>query len=439
VAVRRAPLADLEARLALAEVVLESARRDEAVELFLHHDPELDLEYRPGDGTAAETSGEWTRAGVRVWVGGRCGVSGGTIHDAPGCLRLLDEARLLAAGPASIAGAMTTRVTVLAPPPAPPGGLSGERARRLAADLAARARAVDLRPEVVLVKQYASSSVLATTAGTRVCMWMPQEQALLRCSGGTGVVADSVAEQRVDGCLDVDPLLRRLAVAAEALAAAGDEPDSSLPLVLRPAVAGLLVNGLGALLRADAGGGRSGLIAALGRRAFPACLDLVDEPAPPGGMNQRELDDEGTPARRVHLIERGRVAALLHSVGTAAALDAEPNGRAIRFEAASPPVPWPLNVGVSPRNDAMPASRNDVVIALEGGQARPGTIALNAAGWVVRDDERVARIGPSTLDLAIVPAFRHLLAVGGDVEPIPLAWGSWSPSLAFGPEVLRDA
>jgi PmbA protein len=433
------PLADPDVRMAVAAAVLENARRDEAVELFLHHDPELDLEHRPGDGTSTETSGEWTRAGVRVWSGGRCGVSGGTVHDAAGCLRFLEEARRLAAGPASTAGAMSTRVTQVATPPSPPGGLSGERARRLAADLADRVRSLGLRPEVVLVKQYGSSSVLATTAGMRVSMWMPQEQVLLRCSGGTGVVADSAAEQRVDGRLDVEPLLRRLAAAAGALGAEGGDPDPDLPLVLRPAVAGLLVNGLGSLLRADAGGGRSGLSAALGRRAFPACLDLVDEPRPPGGMNHRDLDDEGTPACRVHLVERGRVAALLHSVDTAVALDTEPNGRALRFEAAAAPVPWPLNVGVLPRHDAMPANRNELVVALEGGQARPGTIALNAAGWIVRDGERVARIGPTPLDLAVVPAFRHLLAVGGDVDPIPLAWGSWSPSLAFAPEALRGA
>jgi len=430
------PLADPEARLALADAVLAAAGGDVAVELFLHHDPELQLEYDPADGKAAESSGELTRTGVRVWAGGRCGVAGGTVRDAAGCLRLVEEARRRAAGTGAGAGPVPV---VAAPaggaPPPPAGGLSGERARRMAAELAGRARAIGLRPEVVLVKQYVSSSVLATTAGARLTMWMPQEQVLLRCAAGTGVVADAVAEQRIDGRLDPEPLLRRLAAAAEALAEEGGDPEPGLPLVFRPAIAALLAAGLGSLLRADAAS-RSGLASALGRRAFPARLDLVDEPDPPRGMNRRDLDDEGTPARAVRLIDGGRVAELLHSAETAAALGVEPNGRALRFEAAAAPIPWPLNLGVVPRGEAMPASRNELVVGLEtsGWQARPGTIAVNAAGWVVRDGARVRRIGPRPLDLAVVPAFRRLLAVGGDADFLPLAWGCGSPSLAFAPE-----
>jgi PmbA protein len=432
VAVRPSPLADPEARLALADGVLRAAGRDAAVEVFLHHDPGLLLQYDPTDGTAEESRGEWTRAGVRVWDRGRVGVSGGTVEDVAGCLRLLDEARARAAAPGARAGAIPARGTRLAAGPPPAGGLSGGRARRMARELAGRAAGAGLRPEVVLIKQYASSSVLVSTVGARVAMWMPQEQALLRCAARAGMVADAVAEQRVDGDLDTEPLLRRLGAAARALEEAGGDPDPDLPLVLRPAIAALLAAGLGSLLRADVSG-RSGLGAALGRRVFPAGLDVVDEPAPPGGMNRRLLDDEGTPARPVRLVEGGRVRALLHSTETAAALDAEANGRALRFESGMPPVPFPLNLGVLPRGEAMPASRNELVVALEttGWQTRPGTIAVNAAGWVVRDGERVRRIGPHPLDLAVVPALRRLLAVGGDVEPVPLALGSRSPSLAF--------
>jgi predicted Zn-dependent protease len=298
---------------------------------------------------------------------------------------------------------------------------------------------VGLRPEVVLVKQYASSTVIASTAGTRIAMWVPQEQVLVRCAGAAGVVIDSAAEQRVDGELDTGPLLRRLGAAAEALAEVGGAPDPELPLVARPPVAALLAGGLGSLLRADAAG-RSGLAAALGRRAFPARLDLVDEPARPGGMNRRQFDDEGAPARSVRLVEGGRVTELLHSAETAAAFGVEPNGRAIRFDASAPPVPWPLNLGVPPRGEAMPASRNELVVALEtsGWQAQPGVVAANVAGWVVRDGERVGHIGPLPLDLPILDAFRCLAAVGGDPEHVPLAWGCHCPSLAFRQEVLRD-
>jgi predicted Zn-dependent protease len=157
-------------------------------------------------------------------------------------------------------------------------------------------------------------------------------------------------------------------------------------------------------------------------------------------MNRRRFDDEGAPARSVRLIEAGRVAELLHSAETAAAFGVEPNGRAIRFDASAPPVPWPLNLGVPPRGEAMPASRNELVVALEtsGWQAQPGVAAANVAGWVVRDGERAGHIGPLPLDLPIVGVFRLLAAVGGDPEHVPLAWGCCCPSLAFRQEVLRD-
>ena len=439
-AVTRAPLVDPEARLALADTVLAAAGREAAVELFLHHDAELLLQHHPGDGcSVAESRGELTRAGVRVWAGGRCGVSGGTIHDVGGCRRLVDEARERAAGPGAGGGAVPPVVArVLAGPP-PAGGLSGERARRMAAELASRALALGLRPEVVLVKQYVSSSVLATSAGARIAMWMPQEQVLLRCAAPAGVVADAVAEQRVDGGLDAGPLLDRLSAAAEALAGQGGDPEPGLPLVARPAVAAAVAAGLGVLLRADSAA-RTGLGSALGRRAFPSRLDLVDDPVAAGGMHRRDLDDEGTPARSIRLVDGGRVTALLHSVETAAALGVEPNGRALRFEAAAAPVPLPLNLAVVPRLEAMPASRNELVVALEtsGGRARPGMVAMNASGWVVHEGERVRRIGPWLVDVPVVRALRHLVAVGADAQQVPLAWGCSSPSLAFAEEAFRN-
>ncbi len=85
-----------------------------------------------------------------------------------------------------------------------------------------------------------------------------------------------------------------------------------MPVCFSPrAVATLLLPLRAALAGREALLGESGLRPSLGERRFDPRLGLADDPLAPGRPGSRPIDDDGVVCRRVNLIERGRITAIL--------------------------------------------------------------------------------------------------------------------------------
>ena len=87
--------------------------------------------------------------------------------------------------------------------------------------------------------------------------------------------------------------------------------------------------------------GKSGLHGKLGQRVASDSFTLVDDATLPHGLASRPFDSEGTPSRRVDLIERGVLRSFLHNTDTAARTGQETTGHALRSYAGT------LGIGVS--------------------------------------------------------------------------------------------
>ncbi len=430
---------DLRKLLHQAELALAgfAPRTATAAELFIHGDTSLTLDYDPTTGATREAIGRATRATARVWRDGGCGLAGGIAKNRADMQRLLDTAgeRARASSPYPV----PQPTSDLLPVAEPAGELSGTRARLRASAIVDVLQQRGVSIHVLQIKQFSSFSIVLNSTGLRVAYWVPSEQALARCNTQGGVVVDAVSEPCLNGPWHTEAMVDRLSEAVTTMAATAGEVDTALPTVLRPVVASSLVAGLGWMLRADIVQQTPGLERAIGKKLFPSAVNLRDDPTHPDGMHYRPVDDEGQPAFPVQLVEQGRIVSFLHSLGSADHFRTKPNGRALRFRAADPPIPWTLNLHLLPGNSNMPIAYNEFCVRMENAvqMSQPGIATLTVAGWRVEHSERIHRIGPISLDLPIMSTLREVTSVSDDLAFLPIATGCGSPTITLNPLLLE--
>lgn len=425
---------------ALAEAArarLEAFSREHAgsrAELFLSEGRRLTLEYEASTGAFTVNQGGSLLAAARVWRGGHSGFASLPVGGPEELSRVLTAAaQRMGAGPASSP----------VEPPAPAGSsplsfpeLSAERARERAEHLVRTVMPPGRVVQAALLTQSATWTVLVRGDGGLAHGGSSREEAFVRCETSRGAIVDAVASP-LGASWPLESLRARLAEAVEALEGPAEAVDASLPLVLRPAVAVPLVEALAWLLRGDVGASFPALVRAVGKKPFPSVLGVQDDPLHPLGTQRLDTDDEGVPVRALRLIEEGRLLGFLHSVGTAARLGAEPNGRGLRLE-GGPPAPCPVNLFVVPRGDTLPERYTELVARVETftTMPRPGLVSLVAGGWEVHAGRRVRRVAPVDLSLPVLETFRVLAGVGPELAFFPTAGGCGAPTLVF-PPLLR--
>ena len=167
-------------------------------------------------------------------------------------------------------------------------------------------------------------------------------------SGAAGVARD--AGVRLAGLSGTD-----LGAVARAKAAAGTDPVDLPPgkyeVVLEPScvadVLGFLVSyGFNGLAVVE---GRS--FVSVGSGQFDPAVSLWDDPLD-GRSTALPYDAEGTPRRRVDLVERGTTAAVAHDRRTAAKLGASSTGHAVEGGERWGPAPPQLRLGAGPSGAA---------------------------------------------------------------------------------------
>jgi len=174
-------------------------------------------------------------------------------------------------------------------------------------------------------------------------------QAITRVRGIVGHMAmesgqassDRLVQGGVGGREMLDRLtaegVHRTAENARALLKAKEPPSGRQNVLLSPSVTGYLAHeSFGHGAEADQFvRDRSYLRPLLGQVVGPELLTIVDNGAYPGAWSQIYCDDEGHPAQRTVLVDRGRFVGALHDRATAAALGATPTGNTRRSDVFS--------------------------------------------------------------------------------------------------------
>ncbi|MEL6325778.1 MAG: TldD/PmbA family protein [Cyanobacteria bacterium J06626_23] len=157
----------------------------------------------------------------------------------------------------------------------------------------------------------------------------------------------------------------------------------------------------------------------LGSQIASPLLSVYDDPLNPENVGAETFDGEGTPTRKLPLIEQGVLKNFLHSAGTAKRMNAQPTGHASIGAKVSVGSHF-LTVlpGEARREDFDLHTADNVVLvddlqALHAGvNALQGSFSLPFDGWLIRDGQR------TSIEAATVAGdFCQLLKAISHVEP----------------------
>ena len=127
-------------------------------------------------------------------------------------------------------------------------------------------------------------------------------------------------------------------------------PAGRMPVVLASQAGGTMVHeAVGHGLEADLVlQGHSVYAGRVGETVASELVTVVDDPTLPGRRGSYRFDDEGTPAQRTVLVERGVLKGFLHSRTTARRMGARPTGHGRRESFAHRPIPRMGNTLIAP-------------------------------------------------------------------------------------------
>ena len=138
----------------------------------------------------------------------------------------------------------------------------------------------------------------------------------------------------------------------------------------------------------------------LGTSVAVSFLSLHDDGLHSGNIGASAFDGEGTPTRRISLIEGGVLTNFLHSEATARAFGVAPTGHAGLGAKVSVGPDWfvvSTTEGVSSGHDLHHKTHQDPFVLIEdlsalhaGVKASQGSFSLPFDGWLVKGGERIS-------------------------------------------------
>lgn len=351
----------------LVREALESARRmgAEFADLRLLREETTSLLVQDGRADRLQ-AGRALGAGVRVLVEGCWGFATSQRLDRRGLKAAVEEAVASAratAGHADEPGVVAEcepleaveEVPVQEDPRAVP---VEEKVRRvLALEEAARKYSSELVNTIVSYGDSITEQLVANTRGTVIRRRVVRTSLNTHLTAVRGRTRQRATETRAALAgyelvrnLEPEEFTVRAAQRAVDLLSARPAPAGVFPVVFHPSITGLLTHeALGHNAEADGvWAGESILAGRLGEEIASPEVTIVDDPTLPGSYGSYRYDDEGTPAQRTVIIERGRLTNYLHSLESAARLGQSPNGHGRADGFSFPPIVRMSNTFLAP-------------------------------------------------------------------------------------------
>jgi PmbA protein len=190
---------------------------------------------------------------------------------------------------------------------------------------------------------------------------------------------------------------------------------AKLPVVYDPRVAsGLLGHLAGAINGASVARGTSFLKDRLGKRVFASGITIVDDPRRVRGLRSRVFDGEGTPTRRLALIEDGVLKTWLLDSRSARQLKLQSTGHAARGT-GGPPSPAPTNLYLAAGAPSPSGLMSDIKLGLYvteligmGVNGLTGDYSRGAAGFMIRNGELAEPVAEITIAGNLIEMFAAL-------------------------------
>lgn len=376
--------------------------------------------------------------GVRVFLGARSGYAYGTDLSDAGVAELArtasENARV--ADEDEFAGLPDSFGTADVP-----GLHSGELAawtteRKVAlaveVERAARAHRLVSQVEDVVYSDAEGRVALANSRGFSARYESSSAWAYVSAFAGEGsdlMTGLGVGLARDPAGLDAEAIGREGAERAAALVGARQPRSRRCPVVLDAFVAASFIGFIGSMLSADAvQRGRSLFAGKEGEEIASPALRLADDGTDPEGPDSAPFDGEGSPRRRIPLIEDGRLLTFLFDARTARKAGRETTGSASRGSYRTPPGVGAANLVVEPgdaeleelvRGAGEGVYVTDVAGLHSGVNPVSGTFSVGATGRLIENGELGAPVREMTIASDLVSMLRSVRAVGSRTRWVP--------------------
>ena len=226
-------------------------------------------------------------------------------------------------------------------------------------------------------------------------------------------------------------------------------PSGRMNIIMDQSLVGVFIHeAFGHASEADAVKANRSILAGLtGERVGGEKINVIDDPTIPGLRGTYPYDSEGTKAERREIVKNGILVGYLHSLETAAHLNAKPNGAARAMDFSSKPIVRMSNTfvenGEYSLQELAETIRNGIYLAKSyGGYVDParGQFYFTAQeGYLVENGkigEKVQNVSMSGLTLEVL---KNVIGVGNDLKhAFPGTCGKdgqWVPVSGGGPHL----
>ncbi|MFK0734697.1 MAG: TldD/PmbA family protein [Gloeotrichia echinulata GP01] len=163
----------------------------------------------------------------------------------------------------------------------------------------------------------------------------------------------------------------------------------------------------------------------LGKEIASPLLSVVDDALHPANVGAEAFDGEGTPTRKVSLIEGGVLTGFLHSAGTAKRLNAQPTGNAsIGAKVSVSPNFYHVFAAANAAQELSLETAENVILiddlqALHAGvKALQGSFSLPFDGWIINKGVKTS-IESATVAGDFLEVLKSIIYVEKEVELTP--------------------
>ena len=223
-----------------------------------------------------------------------------------------------------------------------------------------------------------------------------------------------------------ETVARNAAREAVAMLSAQDAPAGIMDVVMQNGWGGVLVHeAVGHPLEADnIAKGVGAFTGKLGQKVASDCFTMVDDGTLPNFRGTIDLDDEGTPAKRNVLIEKGVLKGFMNDILSAKQLSMDRTGNGRRESFRYIPIPRMTNTfidkGTDSPEDILASTKKGIYVqSLSGGSVNPITGVFNFTcreAYLIENGKKTSPIRGATLIGSCMDVISNIDAVGDDLD-----------------------
>jgi len=237
--------------------------------------------------------------------------------------------------------------------------------------------------------------------------------------------------------LDLDAAAKEAVENAAGLLGARPVPTASVPVVLHPHAAAMILGLLGGSFSAEAVLKRRSLLAGkVGQAVAAEMVTITDDARLPDGLASRPFDGEGVASQRNELIRSGVLQGYLHNTYTARRTKGQSTGSAVRSYKSVPEV-GVSNLVLTPGSISREALLGQVANGLHVSQLHglntvnpvSGDFSLGLTGHWIENGQLTRPVRELTVAGNLIEVLKKVVAVASDIRFIFAGGFCGSPTL----------